>query len=193
MNSLLHINWGALTGVAILLAAFSLSYTIYRRDQATRRTAQASLVTGWWTRVRQDTGEDCYVGDVSGSEYPKESGYRVRVSNSSNDAVYDCIIFASIDPTPSLVKQLKTRNPVYRPFVHYHKDFVAIAVGTIPPQQQTPFFIDGELVESIGKLRIEFMDSNGIDWRRVGGKLTERPTSRPAHAPSHLLGPPDPL
>jgi hypothetical protein len=69
-----------------------------------------------------------------------------------------------------------------------------VPVGTLPPGQALPYLIDRTIVDSIGKLRIEFTDSNGVDWRRISGSLTERSTM-PSPASDHvqLLGPPDPL
>jgi hypothetical protein len=151
-----------------------------------KRTAQARLVTAWWTRVRKDTGEDLVLGDFSGPEWPPEAGYRVWVSNSSDDAVYYCVVFAPIEATPELTEQLTTRELISRPYIAVHSDSLTISVGTIPPKHQFPYFIDPALVSSIGRLRIEFTDSDGVDWRRVAGKLTERTAARiPADGRHH--------
>ncbi len=193
-SSLDHINWGTVFAALTSLAALIISYKVYRRDQEIQRTAQARLITGWWTRVRKGSGEDLHLGNITGPDWPQEAGYRVWVSNSSNDAVYDCSVFASIKPSSILLEQLSTQNFVARPYMILFKNELIIPVGTVPPMQKMPHFIDPALVSSIDKLRIEFTDSNGVNWRRIAGKLSARPAapSRPSSDVSQLLGPPDP-
>lgn len=181
MTNIGHVDWGTVFAATTSLAALILSYLSFRRGQNIRRdtihdrrTAQARLVTAWWTRVRKDTLEDLVLGDTVEPEWPAEAGYRIWVSNSSDDAVYDCMVFAPIEGTPKLAEQLINNPVIWRPYISYDANFLVIGVGTIPPKSKTPYRIDQTLVSSIGKLRIEFTDSDSVDWRRVAGKLTER-------------------
>ena len=145
MTSIAHTSWGTVFAAATALAALVLSYLSFRREQNTRRetirdrrTAQARLVTAWWTRVRQDTLEDLTLGNISGPDWPPEAGFRIWISNSSDDAIYGSMVFASIEGTPELAEQLTKNNPVSRPHITDHAKFLAIGTGTIPPRQQFP-------------------------------------------------------
>ena len=174
MSGFGQVNLGTVFAAFTSLAALILSYRVYKRDQKIRRTAQARLVTAWWTRVSRDTGEDLYLGNASGSDWPEESGYRIWVSNSSDDAVYNCAVIASIQPTTKLLEQLKAQGSIFRQYITYREKELIIGIGAVPPKQQQPFFVELNLIDSVGRLRIEFTDSNGVDWRRVAGKLTKR-------------------
>jgi hypothetical protein len=184
-----HVEWGTVFAAATSLAALILSYLSFQGQRAIRyeairdrRSAQARLTTAWWTRVRKDTGEDLALGDVVGPESPAEAGYRVWVSNSSNEAIYDCLLSVEINATPELIEQLATSSLVWRPYMQFFEDRLVIPVTTLAPASRLPYRVDPTLVKSLGSISISFTDSNGVKWRRVAGALSERSataTSRP--------------
>jgi len=183
MKGLSHVEWGTVFAAATSLAALILSYLTFRRQQNIRREeisdkrrSQAKLVTAWWTRVRKDNEEDLALGAITTAEWPPEAGYRVWISNSSDDAVYDCMVFASIELTPEAVAQLAETDLIVRPYMAIDNSGIVLSVGTLPPRQPLPYRLDPALIASVGTLRIDFRDSDGVYWRRVAGKLTERPS-----------------
>src|ERR1700753_851318 len=96
-------DWASITSAAVAAIAVILSFFSYRRtldvrrqEIQDRRTAQARQVTGWWTRVKEDTLEDLTLGNSSGPEWPTEAGFRIWISNNSDDAAYECVVFAPI-------------------------------------------------------------------------------------------------
>ncbi|HXK07133.1 MAG TPA: hypothetical protein VMS37_32355 [Verrucomicrobiae bacterium] len=65
----------------------------------------ARLVTAWWTRV-DENNRDLMASDAMSVVWPEELGYKIWVSNSSNDAVYDCHVDADIQLTDEGMTEL---------------------------------------------------------------------------------------
>jgi hypothetical protein len=168
--------WAAWGSVVTSAIALIFGYLSLRRTFHDKRTKQAELITAWWTRVDKASGEDLDPKNAVGIEWPEEAGFRVWVINNSDDAVYDCAIFCSIEPTSELVKLTDT-NPskaVANPFVIMMQNSIIVNVGTLPPKKELAFRLDPSLITDLrSRLKIEFTDARGTHWRRISGRLIE--------------------
>jgi hypothetical protein len=167
--------WAAWGSVVTSAIAILFGYLSLRRTFHDKRRKQAELITTWWTRVDKATGEDLDGKNVIDMAWPEEGGFRIWVSNSSNDAVYDCSIAGSLKPTPELVRRVKNEpEAISNLYIVLFEDTVLIPLGTLPPRKEMAFRLDASLIESLGpKLRLEFTDAHGTHWRRLSGRLTE--------------------
>jgi len=168
-------TWAAWGSVVTSAIALIFGYLSLRRTFHDKRTRQAALITTWWARVDKATGEDLDAKDAVGLEWPEESGFRVWVSNSSDDAVYDCSIFGSIEPTPELLKLVEHEPKVIsNGYMIIMQQSIIIPHGTLPPRKEMAYRLDPALIKSLGPiLRLEFTDARGTHWRRIQGKLVE--------------------
>jgi hypothetical protein len=206
MHSLIHANWGTIFAATTSVIAVILGYLSFRGQQSVRRQelsdrhrSQARLVTAWWTRVRKDNDQDLSAGDLVASDGILEAGYRIWVSNSSDDAIYDCEVIAWFTPTPEAATRLAQGSPIWTQYVDFWQRFLApgigvlgpaliVRTGTVPPKQKFPFRLDPSLVEAVGILNVIFRDANGVEWTRSAGKLIER-LSENSQETSARLGP----
>ena len=141
----------------------------------TRRTSQARLITAWWTPVGQNN-EDLNVVEATSAVWPEEVGCRIWVSNSSDDAVYECSVFADAKPTDEAINRMAEKDFLGQPYMVIFQDQIIWAVGTLPPKERIPYTLDPSLISSVSQLRVEFRDASGIYWRRVTGTLQELPS-----------------
>jgi hypothetical protein len=174
-------DWIAISSTITSAIAVVLSYFSYRRTQDIRRQeihdkrrSQARLITAWWTRV-DEHNRDALASDAESTVWPEETGYRVWISNSSDDAVYECSISADVQLTDKGIAELEGKGFTGRPYIVIFKKQLMIGVGTLPPKERLPFGLDRSLIRSVGKLTIEFCDSSGVEWRRTAGSLDEHP------------------
>jgi hypothetical protein len=175
-------DWIAISSTITAVIAVILSYFSYRRTQDIRRQeihdsrrSQARLITAWWTRV-DEHNQDALAGEAESTVWPEETGYRVWANNSSDDAVYECSVYADVQLTEKGMAELKGKGFTGKPYIIIFKEQLIIGVGTLPPKERLPFGLDRSLIRSVGKLTIEFRDANGVDWRRTAGTLEERPS-----------------
>lgn len=176
MDGLAAVFAAATSVVAVVLGflSFRREQNVRREQIEDRRLAQARLITAWWTRVSKDTGEDLSpIRNTAGPAWPAEAGYRVWISNSSDDAVHDCFVEAPIEPAPELAAELAKDRLVSRPYMVLSGKNLRINIGTLPPRERTPYLLGPELVRSVGKLTVHFRDSGGRVWRRTAGELVE--------------------
>jgi hypothetical protein len=167
------------TGITTLIALI-LSFLAFKRDADVRKEqirdrpeAQARLITAWWSRVSSDTGEDLSLQYVPGPDWPEESGHRVWISNSSDDAVYECRIEAVATPASAVVARLEKGELVTWLNMLVTRNQIMFNQGTLPPRTRSPFLLPNSLVESVGSLTVYFRDAAGRKWQRTGGELKE--------------------
>jgi hypothetical protein len=172
--------------------AIALSYISYRRTQdinrqeiRDRRRSQARLITAWWTRVEENS-RGAASRDAESTTWPEETGYRIWLGNSSDEAAYGCAITADAELTDEGVAELGSKGYTGRPYMIIDKRQVIINAGTLPPRERLSFRLDRSIISSIGKLTIEFRDANGVEWRRVAGVLDERSSESVTHSARQL-------
>ena len=167
--------WAAWGSVVTSAIALIFGYLSLRRTFHDRRIRQAGLITTWWTRVDKATGEDLDLKNAVGVVLPEESGFRVWISNNSDDAVYDCSISSSIEPTPELLKRIENETgAIQNNYIVMMPESVIIPVGTLPPKKEIAFQLDPALIKSLGgRLKLYFTDARGTHWRRISGRLIE--------------------
>lgn len=173
--------WAAWGSVVTSAIALIFGYLSLRRTFHDKRTKQAELITTWWTRVDKATGEDLDAKNVLGVSWPEEGGFRVWVTNNSDDAVYSCSIYGSIEPTSDLV-ELTEKEPrvISNGYVVIFRESIIVPVGTLPPKKELAFRLDPALIKDLGgRLRLEFIDARGTDWRRISGRLIEGWNDKP--------------
>jgi len=76
-------DWTSIATAATAAIAVILSYLSYRRTQDIRReelydrrTAQARLITAWWTGV-DENDQDVIARDAASTVWPEDTGYRI--------------------------------------------------------------------------------------------------------------------
>jgi hypothetical protein len=178
-------DWISIASAAIAAVAVVFSYVSYRRTQDDQRKAQARLITAWWTRV-DENNQDAIAKDAESTVWPEETGYRIWVNNSSDDAVYECSVYADIQLTDDGLKELGNKRFTGRPYILILKEQLIIAVGTLPPKERLPYGLDRSIIRSVGTLTVEFRDAGGTEWRRTAGKLAKRPSGSEASQPKRL-------
>lgn len=143
------------------IGAFAIALWLLRKQGRDAISAQARLVSGWVDTMELGSGA---------------LAWRFVGHNGSTEPVYD-VCAGWYDP----VTHEKTRKPELIHGSHLWPPGGGVRThGNLPPR-----------TGAVPAIVVEFVDSGGRTWRRVGGSLKEiRPTERWMEPPAVAPGPP---